>query len=48
MNAVIVLDSGPLAMVTHRGGIPEIDECKHWLSGLLARGASVIVPEITD
>jgi predicted nucleic acid-binding protein len=35
-------------MVTHRGGVPEIDDCKHWLSGLLARGTRVVVPEITD
>jgi predicted nucleic acid-binding protein len=48
VNAAIVLDSGPLAMVTHRGGVPEVDECKRWLARLLARGTRVIVPEIAD
>ncbi len=48
MSAVVVLDSGPLAMVTHRGGVPEIDACKRWLSGLLTRGTRIVVPEIAD
>ncbi|UQA63311.1 PIN domain-containing protein [Polyangium aurulentum] len=48
MSTAIILDAGPLAMVTHRGGVPEIDACKRWLSGLLARGARVVIPEIAD
>ena len=44
----IVLDSGPLGMLAHRGGLPEIDECKAWLERLLAGGGRVIVPEICD
>ena len=35
-------------MVTHRGGVPEVDACQRWLRGVLARGARVVVPEIAD
>lgn len=48
MSRVIVLDSGPLGLVTHRGGIPEVDECKHWLAELSDRGVRIAVPEIAD
>jgi predicted nucleic acid-binding protein len=44
----ILLDSGPLGMLTHRGGLPEIDACKAWLERLVAAGDRVIVPEICD
>ncbi len=43
-----MLDSGPLGTVTHRGGAKEVDACKGWLQGLLAKGARVVVPEIAD
>jgi predicted nucleic acid-binding protein len=48
VSIAVILDSGPLAMVTHRGGVPEIDACRRWLARLLARGTRVVVPEITD
>jgi hypothetical protein len=44
----ILLDSGPLGMLTHRGGLPEIDACKAWLARLVAQGHRVIIPEICD
>ncbi|MCK6483066.1 MAG: nucleic acid-binding protein [Phycisphaerae bacterium] len=44
----IVLDAGPLGMLSHRGGIPEVDSCKAWLERLPAAGERVIVPEISD
>jgi len=48
LSNVVVLDSGPLGMLTHRGGVQEIDACKLWLSRLLREGSRVIVPEIAD
>jgi predicted nucleic acid-binding protein len=48
LSRVVVLDSGPLATVTHRGGVPPVDACKRWLSGLLQQGVRVVVPEIAD
>lgn len=48
MSRAIVLDAGPLGMVTHRGGVPEVDACKRWLMALAARGIRVAIPEIAD
>ena len=48
MNRIIVLDSGPLGMVTNpkAKGIPL--DCQMWLKSLLRRGERVIIPEIAD
>jgi predicted nucleic acid-binding protein len=35
-------------MVTHRGGVPEIDACKQWLLALAERGVRIGIPEIAD
>jgi predicted nucleic acid-binding protein len=48
MSGVVLLDAGPLGMVTHRGGVPEVDECKRWLLRLAAGGVRIVVPEISD
>jgi predicted nucleic acid-binding protein len=48
VTRVVVLDTGPLGMVTHRGGVPEVDACKRWLMGLAERGVRIAVPEIAD
>jgi hypothetical protein len=45
MAKVVLLDTGPLGMVTHPRPNPEIVE---WLRDLLADGASIFVPEIAD
>jgi hypothetical protein len=45
MAKVVLLDTGPLGMVTHPRPNREIVE---WLRALLATGASVLVPEIAD
>lgn len=44
----MVLDSGPLGMVTHRGGVLEVDACKRWLLALAERGVRIGIPEIAD
>lgn len=48
MTRVVLLDAGPLGMVTHPGGVAEVDACKVWLQGLVSRGTRVLVPEIAD
>lgn len=49
MIQVVLLDSGPLGMVTQRQGKSQvIDACILWLETLLQKGRRVYVPEITD
>jgi predicted nucleic acid-binding protein len=48
MSRLILLDSGPLEMVTNpkAKGIPLV--CQQWLTSLLQRGEKVGIPEIAD
>jgi predicted nucleic acid-binding protein len=48
MNRLILLDSGPLGMVTNpqAKGLPLA--CQQWLKKLLARGERFAIPEIAD
>jgi predicted nucleic acid-binding protein len=48
VSRAVVLDTGPLGMVTHRGGVPEVDACKRWLLALVERGVRIGIPEIAD
>lgn len=48
MSRVIVLDTGPLGLVTQRKGVPAADACRRWIAECLDRGALVIVPAIAD
>jgi predicted nucleic acid-binding protein len=47
MARVVLLDAGPLGMVTHPRAEQNRDVIQ-WLKGLLFRGAQVLVPEIAD
>ena len=48
MGQVILLDAGPLGLVTNpkRSGLSQ--KCTQWLQSHLMAGSRVIVPEITD
>ena len=48
MSRLILLDYGPLGMITNpkAKGIPL--ECQMWLRNLLQRGEQVAIPEISD
>lgn len=35
-------------MVSHRGGVDEVDACQQWLRRLLERGRRIVIPEIAD
>ena len=49
MINTVVLDAGPLSLVTQRRGRSmEVDACKRWVANLSRRGISVCVPEIAD
>ncbi|MFO1433934.1 MAG: nuclease [Candidatus Competibacteraceae bacterium] len=48
MSQVVLLDAGPLGLVTNPRRSPPSVACAHWLQGLAARGSRIIVPEIAD
>ena len=49
MSNFILLDSGPLGMVTNpKASSTECQECKLWLDNLPSRNYENILPEITD
>ncbi len=48
MSRIIILDSGPLGMVTNPQAKPPYLECQLWLGSLLQNGEMVILPEIAD
>ncbi len=45
---IVLLDAGPLGLVTNPRGKPESQQCKQWMAGLAAFGVRVMVPEIAD
>jgi len=48
MSLTVLLDAGPLGMVTNPKSSSETEECKDWLASLVFRGAEVAIPEIVD
>lgn len=48
MSRTIVLDAGPLGLVTNPKQSPQSLACAQWLQALVVSGARVIVPEISD
>lgn len=48
MNRVIILDSGPLGLITNPKQSPESLACAQWLQAHLTIGNRVIIPEISD
>lgn len=48
MSTVVLLDSGPLGMVTNPRASQVTEECNRWLESLLSKGMQVVVPEIAD
>ena len=48
MSRVILLDSGPLGMVTNPRATSLNRECRFWLEALPLRGYEVVLPEIAD
>lgn len=48
MSRTILLDSGPLGLVTNPSASPLAIACGHWVVDAIGRGSSVLVPEIAD
>jgi hypothetical protein len=48
MSWLVLLDAGPLGLVTNPKGSEESRLCKAWLAGLVAFGVCVAVPEGAD
>ena len=48
MSQVVLLDTGPLGLVTNPRRSPPSVACAQWLQALVAHGIRVIVPEIAD
>lgn len=45
---IILLDSGPLGLITNPQGGTEAQACKSWLQSLTSAGHIALVPEIID
>jgi predicted nucleic acid-binding protein len=48
LSAVVLLDTGPLGLLTNPNNSPQPVACRTWLAALRAAARRVIVPEITD
>jgi hypothetical protein len=48
MSRIVLLDAGPLGMVTNPKSSPENEACKNWLASLAYGGAEIVIPEIAD
>ncbi len=48
MSVIVLLDAGPLGMVTNPKATALTLECTTWLRSLLLKGIKVAVPEISD
>jgi hypothetical protein len=48
MSRIILLDSGPLGMVSNPKAKPPYLACQLWLASLLQNNETVILPEIAD
>lgn len=48
MTLCVVLDAGPLGLLTAPPRRPDARACSHWLADLIAARFRIVVPEITD
>ena len=48
MSDAIVIDSTPLGILCHPRRPPHVLTCRQWVTGLLAAGRRVILPELAD
>ena len=45
---IVLLDAGPLGMITNPKSSSENEACKDWLAELASRGNEIVIPEIAD
>src|ERR1039458_1356063 len=48
ISMIVLLDAGPLGMITNPKSSPENEACKNWLARLVYKRVEVILPEIAD
>ena len=48
MSRIVLLDSGPLGLVTNPKASGDALRCNIWMEALLAQGIQVAIPEIAD
>jgi hypothetical protein len=48
MTDIILLDTGPLGLITHPRGSGESDACNQWMRRQLTKSTRVLVPGIAD
>ncbi len=48
MSRVVLLDAGPLGLVTNPKLSPASVACSDWLQSLVGRGTRILLPEIAD
>jgi predicted nucleic acid-binding protein len=48
MSRIILLDTGPLGLITNPKLSPEVIACNTWLDNLTANGVRIGLPEIVD
>ena len=48
VSGVVLLDAGPLGLVTNPKGSGKTDDCARWLQSLVSAGVRVLIPEIAD
>lgn len=48
MSRTVLLDSGPLGLITNPRASPPAEACGRWVVAVIAGGAIVLVPEIAD
>ena len=48
MSLIVLLDAGPLGMITNPKSSPENEACKNWLASLAYDGVEVVIPEVAD
>jgi hypothetical protein len=45
---IVVLDTGPLGLITNPRATAANDACRAWMAGLASAGVRIVVPEIAD
>jgi predicted nucleic acid-binding protein len=49
MRKIIVLDSGPLGMISNpRAKSAQVQDCQKWFRSIIQSGSTVAIPEISD
>jgi hypothetical protein len=48
VSTIVLLDAGPLGMITNPKSSPENEACKDWVTKLVSRGVDIVIREIAD